>query len=60
MKSKLSEAEYKQLIMEVAIKISPTLIHKERMNSAHTAESISLYARDIADAVELVINQKYV
>lgn len=59
MKSKLSESEYKKLIMKVAIKISPTLIHKDKMNSSHTGESISSYARNIADAVELVINQKY-
>lgn len=55
----LTKEEYKKLVIDVAIKISPVLIESSKSGSVLTGENISLYARDIADSVELVIKQKY-
>lgn len=58
MENKLTKDEYKKIVIEVAIKISPLLI-KKKPDSLSAAENISLYARDIADAVEFIINENY-
>lgn len=52
---KLTEKEYKNLVIQVAIQISPILIDKKGATSDVTGESVALYARDIADAVDEVL-----
>lgn len=58
MKKELTKEEYKKLVMEIAVSISPFLI-KRKPDSISAAEHISIYARDIADAVEHILKQEY-
>lgn len=53
---KLTDEEYKKIVIEVAIKISPILV-KAKPDSFVAAENIAIYARDIADAVESILKQ---
>lgn len=55
---KLNEKEYKDLIIQVAIKISPILVQK-KPDSISAGENIAIYARDIADAVDCVLKREY-
>ena len=55
---KLNEKEYKELIIQVAIKISPILV-KKKPDSVSAGENIAIYARDIADAVDSVLKGDY-
>lgn len=55
MNNKLTEEEYKKLVIDIAIKISPEIV-KIKANSDLASEAIALYAKDIADAVKSIIN----
>ena len=55
MSTKLTAEEYKKLVMDVAIKISPEIV-KIKENSELASEAIALYARDIAGAVKSILN----
>jgi len=55
---KLNEKEYKDLIIQIAIKISPILVTK-KPNSVSAGENIAIYARDITDAVDSVLRGEY-
>ncbi|SDS42817.1 hypothetical protein SAMN05216503_3030 [Polaribacter sp. KT25b] len=56
MNIKLSEKDYKKLVIEIALKISPALI--EKTDDISTAsEQISLYAKDIANSIQSVLEK---
>lgn len=55
--SKLTNEEYKQLVMSIAIEISPKLIEIKKEGSDIAATHIALYARDIADAVDSILRE---
>lgn len=57
MDCKLTEKEYKDLIIKIAIKISPVLVVKE-LEHLSTGENIAIKAGQIADAVNLVLEGK--
>lgn len=57
MQTKLTPEEYKKLVIEITVKISPLLIEK-KPDSVSAAENIALYARDIADAVESILKSE--
>ncbi|MBR9847602.1 MAG: hypothetical protein GYB35_16540 [Algicola sp.] len=57
-KLKLNEEEYKELIIQVAIKISPILV-KKKPDSVSAGQNIAIYARDIADSVDSVLRGEY-
>jgi hypothetical protein len=50
MNIKLSEKDYKKLVIEIAVKISPAFIDKT--DSISAGEKISLYASDIANSIK--------
>jgi len=54
MTPKLSEKEFKKLIIEVAINISPVLV-KNQNDTVFNADKIALYAKEIAVAVNHVL-----
>ncbi|MFH4966538.1 hypothetical protein V8G69_16170 [Gaetbulibacter sp. M235] len=56
MEIKLTPEEYKDLVVKIAIKISPILV-KIKPDSLSAGEHIALYAKDIADAVEVVLKK---
>jgi|AntRauMFilla1563_2_1112583.scaffolds.fasta_scaffold21512_3 hypothetical protein len=57
MNYKLSDKEYKKLIIEIAVQISPVMIEQKQENIA-TAKHIALFAKDITDAVNTVLEQQ--
>jgi hypothetical protein len=58
MKIYLTKDEYKKLVIDVAIAVSPLLIER-KPDSVVAGEHIALYARDIADAVEHILKSEY-
>lgn len=55
-KIELTKEEYKQLVIDVAIKISPKIVDLEEVkNSEQAGNTVALYARDIAMAVDSVL-----
>lgn len=56
MSTKLTPEEYKKLVIDITVKISPLLIEK-KPDSVSAAENIALYATDIADAVESILKK---
>lgn len=52
---KLSDQEYKQLVIDVAIAISPKIIQLKNSTSDVVGATVALYARDIAEAVDAVL-----
>lgn len=52
---KLSEKEYKDLVIAVAIQISPKIIELKNSTSDVAGATVALYARDIAEAVDAVL-----
>lgn len=57
MSNKLSEKEFKKLIIDVARSISPVMVQQE--NDVKTnAKNIALYAKQIAKAVNKVLADK--
>jgi hypothetical protein len=57
MNSKLSEKEYKKLVIEIAVNISPVMLDK-KPDGISVAERIARFAKDIANAVNLVLENK--
>ncbi|TXD52211.1 MULTISPECIES: hypothetical protein [unclassified Polaribacter] len=57
MSSKLSEKEYKKLVIEIAVHISPVIIDK-KLDSITAADQIAVFAKDIANAVNLVLENQ--
>jgi hypothetical protein len=57
MSIKLSEKEYKKLVIEIAVNISPIMLDK-KSDSISAAERIALFAKDIANAVNLVLENQ--
>ena len=57
MSNKLTKEEYKNLVTNVAIQISPILIEKKATSDVASI-TIAKYAVDIADAVNDVLNKK--
>lgn len=57
MDCKLSEKEYKDLVIKIAIKISPVLVVQE-LEHLTSGENIAIKAGQIADAVGLVLEGK--
>lgn len=55
MTTKLSEKEYKKLIIDISKNISPILVQQGE-NIATTAENIALYAEQITNAVNKVLS----
>ena len=57
MTTKLSEKEYKKLVIDIAKNISPVLVQREN-DVVFNAENIALQAKQIATAVnEVLVNQ---
>ncbi|MHB0754821.1 hypothetical protein [Polaribacter sp. M15] len=57
MTTKLSEKEYKKLVIDIAKNISPVLVQREN-DVVFNAENIALQAKQIATAVnEVLANQ---
>ena len=57
MSIKLSEKEYKKLVIKIAVNISPVMLDK-KSDSISAAEHIALFAKDIANAVNLVLENQ--
>lgn len=57
MNIQLSEKEYKKLVIEIAVNISPLILDK-KLDSIYAAERIALFAIDIANAVNLVLENQ--
>ncbi|UAM97378.1 hypothetical protein K8354_13770 [Polaribacter litorisediminis] len=57
MNFKLSDKEYKKLIIEIAIQISPIVIQRPQNNIA-AAEQVASLAKDITDAVNTVLEKQ--
>ena len=55
MTTKLSEKEYKKLIIDISKNISPILVQQGE-NITTTAENIALYAEQITNAVNKVLS----
>jgi len=58
LKTELTKEECKQLVMKVAVAVSPLLVEK-KSDSMSAAKHIALYATDIADAVESILKKGY-
>ncbi|MGN7705301.1 hypothetical protein [Chryseobacterium sp. 22543] len=56
-KKHLTDEEFKKLVIEIAIKISPILV-KKKPDSWSAAENIAIYSRDIAEAVRSILSDK--
>lgn len=54
----LTTEEYKKLIIDVAIQISPVLV-KIKPDSITAGEHIALYARDIAESIDANLKKGY-
>jgi hypothetical protein len=57
MNTKLSEKEYKKLVIEIAVNISPVIIEKEQ-NNISAAEKIASLSKDIAISINKVLESK--
>lgn len=53
---KMTQEEYKDLVMRIAVEISPLIIEK-KTDSISAAEHIAIYAEEIAEAVDLVFKR---
>lgn len=53
---KITQEEYKDLVMRIAVEISPLLIEK-KVDSITSAKHIALFAEEIAEAVDLVFQR---
>ncbi|MET3538722.1 hypothetical protein [Chryseobacterium limigenitum] len=53
-KKHLTDEEFKKLVIEIAIKISPILVEK-KPDSWSAAENIAIYSKDIAEAVRSIL-----
>lgn len=52
---KLTDEEYKQLLMRVAVQISPVIVETHKSDSEETGKQVALYARDISEAVDAIL-----
>jgi phenylpyruvate tautomerase PptA (4-oxalocrotonate tautomerase family) len=57
MNFKLSDKEYKKLIIEIAKQISPVVIQRQQDNIT-AAEQVASLAKDITDAVSAVLEKQ--
>lgn len=57
MNNKLTKEEYKKLVIDLAIKISPIIIEKKETSDIASI-TIAQYAKDIADAVSDILGNK--
>lgn len=57
MSAKLSEKEYKKLVIEIAKNISPVLVQNEN-EVVSNANKIANYAKEIANSVNNVLERK--
>lgn len=57
MNFKLSDKEYKKLIIEIATQISPVVIQRQQDQST-AAEQVASLSKDITDAVNTVLEKQ--